>query len=129
MSGHLSNQIKLSVAAGSYHSNYLILEYARKDWLPLRTVDTQTIRIKHVIPSALSVVSSNVPHPTQDLMGVTIGEDVILFVAVHIPVSTNANFMLNINGASFEGIAGHVTQVGRNIKSLHGQIKGKSKCH
>ena len=129
MSGHLSNQIKLSVAAGSYHSNYLILEYTRKDWLPLRTVDTQTIRIKHVILSALSVVSSNVPHPAQDLMGVTIGEDVILFVAVHIPVSTNANFMLNINGASFEGIAGNVTQVGRNIKSLHGQIKGKSKCH
>ena len=97
--------------------------------MPLETVETQTIQIKHVIPSTLSVVSSNVPHPTQDLMVVTIGEDVILHAAVHIPVSTNANFTLKIYGAGFEGIAGHVIQVGRNIKSLHGQIEGTSKCH
>ena len=129
MYGHLSNQIKPSVAAGSYHDNYLTLEYTRKGWLPLETIDTQIIGIKPVIPSALSVFSSNVPHPTQDLMGVTIGEDVILSVAVHIPVSTNANFTLIMNGANFEGIAGHVIQAGSNIKSLHGQIKGKSKCH
>jgi len=126
--GHLSNQIKLSVTAGSYHDNYLTLEYTRKGWLPLGSFDKQRIEIKQVIPSALSVVSSNVHHPTQDLMVVTIGEDVILHSAVHIPVSTNANFTLNINGAGFEGIAGHVIQVGRNIKSLQGQIRGTSKC-
>lgn len=115
------------MAAGSYHDNYLTLEYTRKGWLPLHVVDTRIIKIKEVIPSAFSVVSSNVPHPTQDLMAVTIGEDVVLHAAVRIPVSTNANFMLNINAAGFEGIAGHVIQVGRNIKSLHGQIEGTSK--
>ena len=129
MYGHLFNQIKPSVAAGSYHENHLTLEYTRKGWLPLQTVDTQITQIENVIPSALSVISSNVPHLTQDLMSVTIGEDIVLQAAVRIPVSTNANFTLNINVAGFEGIAGHVIQVGRNIKSFHGQIKGTSKCY
>ena len=97
--------------------------------MPLEGVDTQIIGIKQVIPSALSVVSSNVPHPTQDLMVATIGEDLILHAAVQIPVSTNANSTLSINCPGFEGIAGHVIQVGRDIKSLQGQIRGTSKCN
>lgn len=126
--GCLSNLIRPSVPSGSYHENRLILEYTRKDWLPISTDDVQTTAIKMVAPSDPSVVSSNVPHPTRDLMVVTIGEDMVFDMTVHIPVSTNANFTVNIGSIGLEGIGGHITQVGRNIKSLHRLIKGARKC-
>lgn len=129
--GRLFNLIKLSVAAGSNHDRYLTLEYTREDWLPIHTVDARTIGIKKVLPSDSVVLSSNVPHPTRDLMVITIGEDMVFRLTVKIPVSTNANFTVNFAAISphkIEGIAGHVTQVGRNIKSLDRQIEGTGKC-
>lgn len=115
------------MAAGSYHGNHLTLDYTRKDWLPIRTVDEQTIAIKRVLALAPMVIRSNVPHPTRDLLVITIGEDVVLRMALQIPVSTNANFTVNVHGNGFLGIAGHITKVGRNLKSLHKQIEGAGK--
>ena len=127
VNGHLYNFIKPSVAAGSYHDNYLSLEYTRKGWLPISKVDKVTVGIRKVLPLAPSVISTNVPHPTRDLMVITIGEDVVLKATVQIPVSTNTNFTLELSGIGFEAVAGQIMRVGRNIESLQRQIEGACK--
>lgn len=126
--GRVVTFIKPSVAADSFHYNNFTLKYTRTGWLPLlNTGEAQQIDIEPVRSKNLSIISTNVPNPSQDFSKITIGEDVTFQRTISLPVSTNANFIIRISGQRFEGVAGRITRVGNNIQSLHGQIRGAGK--
>ena len=125
MRGRVLTLIKPSVGAGSIHYNHLTLKYTRIGWLPLlHTGDALRIDIELVTSKSLSIISSNVPNPSQDSSKITVGEDMTFQRTVSIPVSTNYNFIIRISGQGFEGVTGRITRVGNNIQSVHGQIRG-----
>lgn len=117
------------MAASSFHANILTMAYTRTGWLPINRDYVQTLNIKPVRASVLNVISSNVPHPTQDSSVITIGEDIVFRMVLSVPVSTNHDFTLQVSGQDVEGVAGRIIGVGNNIQALdRGKLIGLSKC-
>lgn len=117
------------MAASSFHANILTMAYTRIGWLPINRDYVQTLNIKPVRASVLNVISSNVPHPTQDSSVITIGEDIVFRMVLSVPVSTNHDFTLQVSGQDVEGVAGRIIGVGNNIQALdRGKLSGLSKC-
>lgn len=117
------------MAANSFHANILTMAYTRTGWLPINRDYVQTLNIKPVRASDLNVISSNVPHPTQDSSVITIGEEIVFRMVLSVPVSTNNDFTLQVFGQDVEGVAGRIIGVGNNIQALdRGKLSGLSKC-
>ncbi|CAH3166800.1 unnamed protein product, partial [Porites evermanni] len=125
VNGSVFSLVRPSVVANSFHANILTMAYTRTGWLPINRDYVQTLNIKPVRASDLNVISSNVPHPTQDSSVITIGEEIVFRMVLSVPVSTNNDFTLQVFGQDVEGVAGRIIGVGNNIQALdRGKLSG-----
>ena len=116
--------VKPSVAAKSFHPIHFTLVYTRSTWLPIHADEVQSIIIKSIMPFTPVVISSDIPHPSQDFKVITIGEDMAFRMKLSLPVSTNDNFTVEVSGPGVEGVTGRISHIGSNIQAHHGQIIG-----